>query len=145
MVGFVIENGSSFAGKHLLVDLYNCELIPDHRQIELVMVDACIATGATVMFHHSHPFDGGGSSGVVILAESHGTWHSWTEEQFVAIDIFVCGECNPELAVDILTRTFRPKTVSLKLEKRGIVPDNKRKFKLNLSANMVNSINDAIA
>ena len=119
MVGFVNEHGKCYAGKHLLIDLFDCQHIPEHKEIETVMEQACIATGATVVFHHSHPFPGGGSSGVVILAESHGTWHSWTEEQFVAVDIFVCGDCDPELAVDILVNFFKSENYSVKLEKRG--------------------------
>ena len=119
MVGFVNEHGKCYAGKHLLVDLYDCQRIPEHQAIESIMQQACIATGATVVFHHSHPFPGGGSSGVVILAESHGTWHSWTEEQFVAVDIFVCGDCDPRLAIDILLDFFLPATYTTKLEKRG--------------------------
>lgn len=119
MVGFVHENGKCFAGKHLLIDLFDCSNIPEHKDIERIMEQACIATGATVLFHHSHPFPGGGSSGVVILAESHGTWHSWCEENFVAVDIFVCGDCNPELALDILVDFFKSENYSVKLEKRG--------------------------
>ena len=133
MVGFVKDSGQVFAGKHLLLDFYDCKVVPAHTLIELAMVDACIATGATVLFHHSHPFDGGGSSGVVILAESHGTWHSWSEEQFVAVDIFVCGTCQPEMAVDILKNLFKPEKVSVKMEKRGIIADCNREFGYNIS------------
>jgi len=123
MVGFVKDSGQLFAGKHLLLDFYDCTAVPDRSLIELAMVDACIATGATVLFHYSHPFDGGRSSGVVILAESHCTWHSWIEEKFVAVDIFVCGICQPELAVDILKTLFKPEKLLVKLEKRGIIAD----------------------
>jgi S-adenosylmethionine decarboxylase len=133
MVGFVNESGCLFAGKHLLIDFYDCETVPAHNIIELAMVDACIATGATVLFHHSHPFDGGGSSGVVILAESHGTFHSWPEEKFVAVDIFVCGDCQPEMAVDILKTIFLPKKTLVKLEKRGVMTDQQRQFEFDMS------------
>jgi S-adenosylmethionine decarboxylase len=133
MVGFVKENGFSFAGKHLLIDLYDCKITPEHTLIESAMVDACIATGATVLFQHSHPFPGGGSSGVVILAESHGTWHSWPEEKFTAVDIFVCGECQPEEAVSILERLFQPKRTLTKLEKRGILENKKETVDLSVT------------
>jgi S-adenosylmethionine decarboxylase len=144
MVGFVKENGYSFAGKHLLVDFYDCSSIPEHNAIELKMVDACIATGATVLFHHSHPFEGGGSSGVVVLAESHGTWHSWTEEKFVAVDIFVCGDCQPEMAIDILSNLFEPGRISVKLEQRGVMPDRYREFKFDITNKIANCPNAAL-
>jgi len=121
MVGFVFEDGCTYAGRHLLIDFYDCAHIPDHHVIVPVMRESCVATGATVLFSHSHPFPGGGSSGVVILAESHGTWHSWTDERFVAVDIFVCGDCSPQAAVAVLEPLFAAQRVEIKLERRGIV------------------------
>lgn len=120
MVGFINGPDCCFAGQHLLVDLFDCKHTEKMKAIENIMVEACKATGATVLFSHSHPFSGGGSSGAVILAESHGTWHSWTEENFIAIDIFVCGDCEPTNAIEILKSFFEPTTISIKLEKRGI-------------------------
>lgn len=122
MVGFIEDdNNCTYAGKHLLLDLYGCKNNSSIKEIEETMVIACQATGATVLFHYSHPFDGDGNSGAVILAESHGTWHQWPEHDFIAIDIFVCGPCNPELAVPILQSLFQPSQLSIKLEKRGII------------------------
>jgi len=120
MVGFVTEDSNIYAGKHLLIDLYDCQYNALIDEIESVMVDACLATGATVLFHYAHPFEGNGSSGAVILAESHGTWHQWPEHNFIAIDIFVCGECDPTLAVPILKSLFLPKVADVRLEKRGL-------------------------
>jgi len=120
MVGFVTENDSMYAGKHLLIDLYDCQYNALIDEIESTMVDACSATGASVLFHYAHPFEGNGSSGAVILAESHGTWHQWPEHNFIAIDIFVCGECNPILAVPILQSLFLPTVTDVRLEKRGL-------------------------
>ena len=88
-------------------------------EIESAMITACIATGATVLFHYAHPFDGNGSSGAVILAESHGTWHQWPENNYIAIDIFVCGNCDPTLAIPVLEELFQPTRIETKLEKRG--------------------------
>ena len=120
-VGFITEDGVTYAGKHLLIDAYNCRYTPDMSTLETMMVEACKATGATVLFHHAHLFNGGGSSGVVILAESHGSWHQWVEENFVAIDIFVCGKCDPEKALGIIAECLVPERMALRLEKRGVV------------------------
>lgn len=120
MVGFVVDGNSIYAGKHLLIDLYNCQHAPLATEVESAMVAACIATGATVLFNHSHAFEGDGSSGVCVLAESHGTWHFWPENHFCAVDIFVCGACDPMLAVPILARCFQTQNFTVKLEKRGL-------------------------
>lgn len=122
MVGFIVDGNSTYAGKHLLIDFYGCEYNPKAGEIEEAMVAACIETGATVLFHYSHPFDGDGSSGVCVLAESHGTWHHWPENNFCAIDIFVCGTCDPILALNGLSALFKPSQCILKCEKRGIGP-----------------------
>lgn len=123
VVGFVVEGDISYAGKHLLIDAYNCNGKFDMASIEAMMVEACKATGATVLFHHAHLFDGHGSSGVVVLAESHGSWHSWPEEKFVAIDIFVCGVCDPHNAITHIEKLLKPTEMKIKLEKRGIKPN----------------------
>ena len=118
--GFIQEGDLCYAGRHLLIDFYNCGYNPLAHEIEECMVQACIATGATVVFHYSHPFEGNGSSGVCVLAESHGTWHQWPENNFCAIDIFVCGTCDPERAIPILSSVFKPGQTKISLEKRGI-------------------------
>lgn len=117
---FVIDGDITYAGQHLLLDLYDCENMSDVESIIEITTMAAKATGATVLFNHGHPFDGGGSSGVIILAESHISWHSWQLERFIAIDIFVCGSCNPYLAIPILEKFFSPGRLATKMERRGI-------------------------
>jgi len=120
MVGFVVDGNSTYAGKHLLIDFYGCHAHGMLPEIEKALTDACRATGATVLFSHLHPFHGGGCSGAVILAESHCSIHTWPEEKFVALDIFVCGDCDPMRAMPILVSHFQPQNFTVKLEKRGM-------------------------
>lgn len=121
MVGFVDNGGDRFAGNHLLVDFYGCSGDISVENILTTAQEACKAAGATVLFAHGHPFPGCiASSGVIVLAESHCTWHSWPEENnFIAFDIFMCGDCNPLDAVPILEAALRPANVVIKKERRG--------------------------
>ena len=119
MVGFVIDGTEIYAGKHLLIDFYDCSKHGDIDTIKQSLEQACRATGATVLFSYVHPFNGGGCSGAVILAESHLSIHTWPEEHFVALDIFVCGTCDPTLALPILVNQFQPQRMQVKLERRG--------------------------
>lgn len=121
MVGFVVDGNTSYAGKHLLIDLYDCQHHGKLEEIQEVMIESCVATGATVLFAHLHPFEGGGVSGAIILAESHESIHSWPENGFVSLDIFVCGTCDPYLAVPILEKHFRPKRSHVSLVRRGLM------------------------
>jgi S-adenosylmethionine decarboxylase len=119
MVGLVTENGITYAGKHLLIDFYECQNHGTLQEIEKVMKESCIATGATVLFSYLHPFNSGGVSGAIILAESHESIHTWPEENFVSLDIFVCGTCDPYLAIPVLENWFKPQQKTIKLEIRG--------------------------
>jgi S-adenosylmethionine decarboxylase len=122
MVGFVTENDSMYAGKHLLIDLYDCVNHGTQAEIESVMIDSCLATGATVLFSYLHPFTGGGVSGAIILAESHESIHTWPEMGFVSLDIFVCGDCDPYLALPLLVQHFQPQSHKVTEQRRGRMP-----------------------
>ena len=59
---------------------------------------------------------------MAVLAESHISIHTWPERNYAAIDLFMCGGCNPYDAVPTLRRAFRPGSIQLNEAKRGIVP-----------------------
>lgn len=119
MVGLVCQNGITYAGKHLLMDFYDCKHHGSLQEIEHVMKQSCLATGATILYSYLHPFTGGGVSGAIILAESHESIHTWPEEGFVSLDIFVCGNCDPHQAVTILENWFQPTKSVVRMEIRG--------------------------
>ena len=48
-----------------------------------------------------------GVSGVLVLAESHISIHTWPERDFAAIDIFMCGACDPYESLPVLKAAFR--------------------------------------
>ncbi len=119
---FVEKDGMRFAGMHLLVDLWGARNLSDPVLINGCLCDAARAAGATILHSHFHHFSpNGGVSGVVVLAESHISIHTWPERHFAAIDIFMCGECDPHLAVPVLQTTFRADRVELDEQRRGRV------------------------
>ncbi len=117
---FVEKDGMKFAGLHLLVDLWGAKNLSDPALINNSLCEAARAAGATILHSHFHHFSpNGGVSGVVVLAESHISIHTWPERHFAAIDIFMCGECDPHLAVPVLHRTFQADRVVLDEQRRG--------------------------
>jgi S-adenosylmethionine decarboxylase len=119
---FVERDGVKFAGTHLIIDLWEASRLDDPAHIDNVLREAAIATGATILHGHFHHFSpNGGVSGVLILAESHVSIHSWPERNFAALDIFVCGVCNPYKALPILKAGFNAGRVQLSEAKRGII------------------------
>lgn len=110
------------AGSHLVIDLYNCKYHGSLEEIQAMMEDACKATGATLLFTHLHPFDGGGVTGVCVLAESHMTIHTWPEKNYVAADIFVCGNCDPNKVISFLSNHFKTSSYDICGFDRGYYP-----------------------
>ena len=119
---FVEKDGMKFAGTHLLVDLWEATNLGDPAVIDRALCEAALAAGATILHSHFHHFSpNGGVSGVVVLAESHISIHTWPERNFAAVDIFMCGACDPHLAIPVLQRTFNAARVELDEQRRGRV------------------------
>jgi S-adenosylmethionine decarboxylase len=119
---FVERDGMKFAGMHLLVDLWGASNLDDPAHIDTALREAAIVAGATILHSHFHHFTpNGGVSGVVVLAESHISIHTWPERNFAAVDIFMCGACDPHLSIPILRRAFAPERVDLDEQRRGRV------------------------
>jgi len=119
---FIHKNGVSFAGRHLLADLWDADNLTDIETIEAALRKAAEAADATVLSAHLHQFsDSGGVSCVLILAESHISIHTWPERDYAAIDVFMCGSCNPRNALPILEAAFNAGSVTLNETRRGVV------------------------
>ena len=111
-------------GKHLLVELNNCDhkILNDIKFIKEVMLSAADASGATVLGESFHQFSPQGVSGVLIIAESHLTIHTWPEHGYAGADIFTCGtRVQPEKAAEIIIARMKPKTHSIIQISRGMV------------------------
>lgn len=112
-------------GRHLLVELHGCPADP-LKKVDFVrdaMLGAALACRATIVDSSFHEFSPFGVSGVVILAESHLSVHTWPEYHYAAVDIFICGKIiKPEEAVDYIGTRFRCRNPSIVEMKRGVIP-----------------------
>ncbi len=119
---FVQRDGMTFAGTHLLIDLWGASQLDEPAFIDATLRRAATAAGATILHGHFHHFTpNGGVSGVVVLAESHISIHTWPERSFAAIDVFMCGECDPRLSIPVIRDAFLPQRVDVNEERRGRV------------------------
>jgi S-adenosylmethionine decarboxylase len=115
--------GRAYAGDHLLVELWDAERLGDAPHIQNALERAARAAEATVLHSHYHPFgEGMGVSGVTILAESHISIHTWPERGYAAIDVFMCGNCDPMRTLPVLEAAFRPGRIETHLIQRGLEP-----------------------
>ncbi len=82
-------------GLHLIGDLYECRgdsrLMTDAAYLEAFCQRAVQESGLTTVGSLFHSFgDGDGVTGTVVLAESHLALHTWPEDNYVTLDVYVC-------------------------------------------------------
>jgi len=117
---FIERNGVRYAGTHLLIDLWDASHLDDIDLIEVALRRAADVAGATILHCHLHHFEpNGGVSGVLVLAESHITIHTWPETNYAALDVFMCGDCDPHKAIPILQEAFTPSKIDVDEQLRG--------------------------
>ena len=119
---FVTKDGLRYAGSHLLIDIWDASRLDELEHVEETLREAVKEVGATLLRIDLHHFtENGGISGVAVLAESHMSIHTWPECGYAALDVFVCGTCDPYKAVPVLKRAFKPSNVQVAEHKRGLV------------------------
>ncbi|MBF0506096.1 MAG: adenosylmethionine decarboxylase [Nitrospirae bacterium] len=118
-------------GTHLLVELRDCNpvVLKDLTEVKNALVAAAKEAKATIIdvsFHEFNPF---GISGMVVIAESHLSIHTWPEYAYAALDIFTCGDIiKPEVAAHYLINRFECKNPSIVEVKRGIISHTNEKL-----------------
>ena len=96
-------------GKHLIVDLSNCEerLLRCEKLLKEFLNDLVKSTGLTAV---SRPtiiaFDPQGHTGFVVLAESHASFHTYPELGKIFIDVFSCRDFPHNGLVNLCSFTF---------------------------------------
>ncbi len=111
-------------GTHLLVELRDCNpaILRSLENVRDALVSAAKEAKATIIdisFHEFNPF---GISGMVVIAESHLSIHTWPEYNYAAVDIFTCGDViKPEVAAASIIERFESKSPSMVEMKRGIL------------------------
>ena len=116
---FQQKDGVRYAGTHLLIDLWGASGLDDIAHVEAALREGAEASGATILHCHLHRFQPNGVSGVLVLAESHISIHTWPEESYAALDVFMCGECDPHKALPVLRKAFTPARIDVDEQLRG--------------------------
>jgi S-adenosylmethionine decarboxylase len=117
------DAGLNALGRHLLLELFDCDsdAITNLEAVKGALVEAAKRAQATivdVVFHEFNPF---GISGVVVIAESHLSIHTWPEYRYAAVDIFSCGDVlQPSVAANYLVEQFGAERASVVELQRGM-------------------------
>lgn len=111
-------------GLHYLLELKECnpQVLDDLEAVKRILLDAAHKSKASIIDYTFREFTPQGISGVVIIAESHFSIHTWPEHKYAAIDIFTCGEViDPLTAVGHIIEGFQSKNPSFLKMKRGLM------------------------
>jgi len=81
-----------------------------------------IKNNMTLLNKAIHFFDGpdGAFTALYLLSESHLSFHSWPEYNYIAVDIFTCGTCEPKNIIDDISLILHAKKVNITTLSRTI-------------------------
>ena len=108
-------------GKHYLVELIDCNAakIKRVKDVKPILLKAVQVSQATMIKNFFHQYKPMGVTGIVLIAESHFSVHTWPENGYVTFDILTCGKMKPMAAINYLKKSFQAKKVNLKIFSRG--------------------------
>lgn len=119
---YLVDGDTKYIGTHLVLDMFQIDQTFKVDDLLAVFCNACGDAGATVLSTKIQDFgEGCGTTGVIILAESHLSWHHYPEYQSMYVDVFTCGNTNPEKAIPRILLFLTPKTHNQQVIRRGIV------------------------
>ncbi len=118
---FIINKNKIFAGRHIILDLWQSNYKNSILELKKIIKNAVKISKATLIHIHLHRFGKEqGISGVAVLAESHLSVHTWPERNYIAFDMFMCGDTDPIAASNYLIATLKPKKKKVLIIKRGV-------------------------
>ena len=109
-------------GRQLLVELYDCDhtFLNHLESVKNALIEITKIVNLTVIDVVFHEYSPHGITGVVVIAESHITVHTWPEYGYAAVDIFTCGEAiSPRILQPELQRCFKAKDSTFQVVERG--------------------------
>jgi S-adenosylmethionine decarboxylase proenzyme len=108
-------------GSLVMGELLNCKKLPTKAaELEKIMLHIAKILEVTVVQSTFHEFSPYGLSGVLVLAESHFSIHTWPEYNAAAVDLFSCKEIHPEKAIDYLKKSFDAESIEWVNFPRGL-------------------------
>jgi len=115
-------------GLHILADLYGVEAdkIDRVEDIRELLEGAVKFANLTKISSHYYQFQPHGATGVILLAESHISIHTWPEHGLATVDVYTCGDPSKAYkAMDYIITKLNPLRIDKQVHERGIVEEEK--------------------
>ncbi|MFQ5620726.1 MAG: adenosylmethionine decarboxylase [Candidatus Nanoarchaeia archaeon] len=79
-------------GAHILVNFYDADpnQLNDIQSLKQILTKAALKAEMKILNETFHKFSPQGVTGILLLAESHISIHTWPEKKSAAADIFCC-------------------------------------------------------
>ncbi len=110
-------------GRHLIVEYTGCErsMLDNSELLQNSLSEAVRRSGATIVETVFHRYNPQGVSGVVVIAESHCSIHTWPEYGYAAVNFFTCGQSvDPILAHQHMEKALNAESCQVREMSRGI-------------------------
>ncbi|MFQ5607605.1 MAG: adenosylmethionine decarboxylase [Candidatus Zixiibacteriota bacterium] len=114
-------------GRHILAEFTNCDcaILNEIEEIEHQLTESARRSGAAIVKSVFHRYNPHGVSGVIVIAESHISIHTWPEYGYAAVDFFTCGErVDPLRACEYLQQSLGAGAAQIIEIARGIPSEN---------------------
>ncbi len=123
MILFMRMDTQNVMGLHAIIEHRGVISTFSIDQLDSLLSTAANAANAKILNKEFHAFgEGMGVTGVLMLAESHISIHTWPErDNYAAIDIFVCSESSGlNAAIDVIKNVDQQATMSVQIIKRFV-------------------------
>lgn len=112
-------------GRHLILDLYDCdqEILNDYEELQRLLEASLSMAKANILRIFGEKFNPQGVTLLALLAESHASIHTWPEIGYCAIDLYTCGDTTQtHKAAEFLKKKLKAKTSEEKELVRSATP-----------------------
>ena len=115
---------ASGVGRHAICEFWGASHLDSVEHTEQALRAAAAAGGVTLIDVFVHQFSPHGVSGVAVIAESHLAVHTWPEYDYMAADMFTCGDnVDLEAIIGVLRDAFEADQVDTRFLRRGVPPE----------------------
>ncbi|RLE87465.1 MAG: adenosylmethionine decarboxylase [Thermoprotei archaeon] len=114
---------ASTVGYHYIVEASGCdpEVLSDSDKLRDILTTAAKIGKMDIRVIHFYKFSPTGVSGMIVVSESHVSIHTWPEEGYAAIDVYICGtKSEPEKTLEYILENIRAQYAHITELKRGI-------------------------
>ena len=102
-----------------MIELHGCDpaILKNRKRVRAILLEGARRAKATIITDFFHCFSPYGVSGVVVIAESHVSIHTWPEFDYAALDVFTC---QPTLDLGAMRKFWKQAFAATSISSRTI-------------------------